>query len=220
MQDFILTHGSYLAIIAVVTLTGMGLPLPEEVPVIAAGVLSSAAVGRLNPWLAYLSCLCGALLGDCVLYWIGRLLGKTYMRRHPLFARIMHEEREKQMETLIGNHGLKVLLLARFLVGIRAPIYLAAGVMRLSFRRFVAVDVLCASIVVGTFFWLSHFFGGRVGLLVRDGELAVTAVVLFIALFATIYYFAWKRYSKRLHLNDTPSESDPQNSFQKPNEDQ
>jgi membrane protein DedA with SNARE-associated domain len=205
MQEFILTHGSYLAIIAILALTGAGLPVPEEVPTVAAGVLSSAAVGKLNPGLAFLSCLIGALLGDCIMYGIGRFLGTTYMRRHPLFARIMHEEREKQMEGLIGSHGLKVFLLARFLVGVRSPIYLAAGVMRVEFRKFLAIDAICATFVVGTFFWLSHFFGAWVGPLVRESELAATFAVLFVAVLAGIYLFVWKNYGRQLRSQAPPA---------------
>ena len=174
----------------------------------AAGVLSSAAVGKLDPTLAFLACLVGALLGDCLMYGIGRLLGTTYLRRHPLFARIMHEEREKQMEDLIRNHGMKVFLLARFLVGIRSPIYLAAGVMRVDFRRFLMIDLVCATLVVGTFFWLSHFFGAWVGPLFRESQLAATVVILIVAVLCGAYFFVWKSYSKHLQLHDPPAESD------------
>ncbi len=208
MQEFILAHGSYLAIIAVLALTGVGLPLPEEVPTVAAGVLSSASVGKLDPTLAFMACLVGALLGDCIMYGIGRLLGTTYLRRHPRFARIMHEEREKQMEELIRSHGLKVFLVARFLVGVRSPIYLAAGVMRVKFRKFLAIDAICATLVVGTFFWLSHFFGEWVGPLFRESQLAATAILFVIVALGTIYYFAWKLYCGQWQLGGSPTVDD------------
>ena len=208
MQEFILTHGSYLAIIAVLAFAGVGLPLPEEVPVVAAGVLSS--VGKLDPTLAFLSCVVGALLGDCVMYGIGLFLGTTYLHRHPLFAKIIHEEREKQMENLIQAHGVKVFLLARFLVGIRSPIYLAAGIMRVKFRRFVFMDAICATLVVGTFFSLSYFFGAWVGPLFRDSQLVATAIVLGIAAIGGGCYFAWKRHSKRLYRDKPDSAREPE----------
>ena len=208
MQEFILSHGSYLAIIAVLAFAGAGLPLPEEVPVVAAGVLSS--VGKLDPTLAFLSCVVGALLGDCVMYGIGLFLGTTYLHRHPLFATIMHEEREKQMETLIQAHGMKVFLLARFLVGVRSPIYLAAGIMRVKFRRFLLMDAICASVVVGTFFSLSYFFGAWVGPLFRDSQLVATAIVLGIAAISGVYYFAWKRCWSRLCRGPSEPASDPE----------
>ncbi len=207
MQDFILTHGSYLAIIVILTLTGAGLPIPEEVPTVAAGVLSSPAVGKLDPGLAFLACLIGALLGDCIMYGIGRLLGTSSLRRYPFFARIMHEEREKQMEAVVRDHGLKIFLVARFLVGIRAPVYIAAGVIRVEFRRFLVADAICATLVVGTFFWSSHFFGAWIGPLFRESQLAVTLVIVLVAALAGLYYVVWKRYSKQFQVND-PDEAD------------
>lgn len=220
MQDFILTHGSYLAIIAILTLTGAGLPVPEEVPTVAAGVLSSAAVGKLDPMLAFLACLVGALLGDCLMYGIGRVLGTTFLRSHPLFARIMHEEREQQMEDLLRNHGLKVFLIARFLVGVRSPIYLAAGVMRVEFRKFLAIDAICATVVVGTFFWLSHFFGSWVGPLLHESQLAATIVVLVILVLVAVYYFAWKKYSSYWRLDEPSTGTNSETEKQQPQVDE
>ena len=211
MEDYILTHGSYLAVILIIALTGAGLPLPEEVPIVAAGVLSSPSVARLNPFLAFGACLIGALLGDAIMYAIGRFLGKTFLRRYPLFARILHEDREKQMEELIRTQGLKVFLLARFLVGVRAPVYMAAGVLRVRFAKFLLVDALCATIVVGTVFWLSWLFGESVAPLVRESQWAVTIIVLVGLLFAFAYWMLWRKYYRKLqlHQSDPSSEGDP-----------
>jgi len=204
MEQYILSHGSYLAIILIITLTGVGLPIPEEIPIVAAGVLSSPSVGQLNPTLAFFSCLVGALLGDSLMYAIGRYLGSAFLRRHPLFARLLHGDREKQMEALIERQGLKVFLLARFMVGVRAPVYMAAGVMRMKFVTFLLVDAICASIVVGTFFWLSCYFGHSLGPLLRDSQLAFTALVLILGALGGIYYLIWRKYRKQLRL-DQPS---------------
>jgi len=67
---------SYFGIIAFLVLTGCGLPIPEEVPIIAAGVLSKQT---LNPWLALASCFIGAVLGDMVMYGIGRKFGRRLL---------------------------------------------------------------------------------------------------------------------------------------------
>ena len=129
MEEYILAHGSYVAIVLILALSGVGLPLPEEVTIVAAGVLSSPAVGKLEPTLAFIACLAGALLGDSLMYGVGRYLGKAYLRKHRWFSKLLHAERERQMETLLQRNGLKVFLLARFLVGVRSPIYLAAGIV-------------------------------------------------------------------------------------------
>src|SRR3989304_5815756 len=157
MTDLFLTHGSYLSIFFVLVLTGSGLPIPEEVPIIAAGIFS--AHGTLNPWLAFMWCLLGALVGDCVMYFIGYHFGRPVLSEHPWFARFVTPEREAQIEQQFRQHGFKIFFVARFLVGIRSPVYLTAGILRVSFRRFLTIDLFCATMVVGTFFWLTYLFG-------------------------------------------------------------
>ncbi len=46
------------------------MPIPEEMPIIAAAVLSHEGIVRW--WLALPFCLLGVLSGDMVLYWVGR----------------------------------------------------------------------------------------------------------------------------------------------------
>ncbi|MEA1952471.1 MAG: DedA family protein, partial [Planctomycetota bacterium] len=166
MTEFFLTHGSYLGIIAILILTGTGMPISEEVPVIAAGLLS--ANGQLDPWLAFFACLVGALGGDCVMYWIGRHFGRNVVREHPWWAHFVKPEREAQLERTLQDHDWKVFFFARFLVGIRSPVYLAAGVLRVPFRRFIMIDLVCATAVIGTFFGLSFYFGETIVKWIRN----------------------------------------------------
>jgi membrane protein DedA with SNARE-associated domain len=175
MVDFWLQHGSYLGIFLVLLLTGCGLPLPEEVPIIAAGVASS--VGKLNPWIALAACLAGALCGDSMLYLIGYQFGRNLVKAHPRLAHWLHAEREAKMEEYINRYGLRVLFIARFLVLVRAPVYLSIGILRHPFRRFLLFDAFCASAVVGLFFGLSYAFGDKVAKWIHDSEIVFTAVI-------------------------------------------
>src|SRR5690242_7179388 len=110
---------SYLGIAIFLNLTGSGLPVPEEVPIIAAGVAS--ALGKLDPWAAFASCLVGAFLGDCVMYAIGYHFGHNLIKDHPRFASLLHAEHEARVQKKIREHGFKIIFLSRFLVGLRAP---------------------------------------------------------------------------------------------------
>jgi membrane protein DedA with SNARE-associated domain len=193
LPDFQFDHISYLGIILVLVLTGSGLPLPEEVPIIAAGVASS--VGTLDPWWAFLSCLVGALLGDAVLYTIGYHFGHSLVTRHPRFAHLLHAEYEAKIEDMIRRHGLKVFFLARFMVGIRAPVYFTAGVLRMSFRRFMLIDAFCATCVVGLFFGLSYAYGEQVTGWIRDSEIGLTVLVAVVAV-SVLCVFLWRRYRR------------------------
>ena len=194
-MDFQLDHISYLGIVVVLILTGSGLPLPEEVPIVAAGIASS--VGKLNPWWAFVSCLVGAVAGDSVIYAIGYHFGRNLVTRHPRFAHLLHAEREAKIEEMIRKHGLKVFFASRFMVGVRAPVYLSAGILRMPFRRFILIDAFCATAVVALFFGLSYLYGERLTTWIQRSELGVTAlVVLAVAVIGG--YFLWKRRRARL----------------------
>lgn len=178
---------SYLGIILVLVLTGCGLPVPEEVPIVTAGVLSSD--GTLHWGLALGACILGALLGDTCIYMVGYHFGHSLMRRHPRFGHLLHAEHEAKTEQLIQKHGLKVLFIARFMVGIRAPVYLAAGTLRMPFRRFLVIDTLCASAVVGLFFGMSYAFGDTIVDWIHRGEIALTLLVALAVV--AVMTFTW-----------------------------
>src|SRR5262245_50692102 len=156
-------------------------------------------MGKLNPWLAFLACVVGALAGDAVIYFIGYHFGYSLVTRHPRFAHLLHAEREAKIEEMIRRHGLKVFFLSRFMVGIRAPVYLTAGILRMSFRRFVLIDAFCATAVVGLFFGLSYAYGDHVTALfrlIRRSEIGLT-VVVSIAIVAALCYFGVRQFRRR-----------------------
>ncbi len=185
----ILTPGSYGLIILVLILTGAGLPVPEELPILYAGY--AASIQQLYwPW-ALGSCFIGALLGDCVLYSIGYHFGHTLAMKHPRIASLLHAEREKRVEKWIERHGLKVLLVVRFMVFLRAPVYLAVGILRMPMRRFVLIDSFCAAAVVSTFFGLSYAFGKKAQPYIERSEWLFTILVL-LAVGAAVFW-AWRK---------------------------
>lgn len=192
MTQLVLAHGSYLVIALVLVLTGAGLPVPEEVPVITAGVMASH--GQLHPWLAFVVCLAGAVVGDCVMYTIGFYFGRNVVREHRYWAYFVTPEREAHMEELICRHGLKVLFLARFLVGLRSPVYLTAGILRVPFRRFFFFDLFCATAVIGTCFLLSFYYGQPIFRWIRGAQITVT-VIAVVALLALGIYL-WRLHRK------------------------
>jgi len=194
MTDLLMSHGSYLAIILVLILTGSGLPVPEEVPIIAAGILS--ANGAMNPWIALACCLFGAIVGDSIMYWIGYHFGHGVLCEHPWWARCVTPQREAQIEMMFRRHGLKVFFVARFLVGLRSPVYLTAGILRVSFRRFFLIDLFCATVVVGTFFGLTYLFGPYISHLFRQAEVLLTIVVVIAV--ACVGVYLWRRHRRKI----------------------
>jgi membrane protein DedA with SNARE-associated domain len=199
----LLYPGSYLAIIVVLTLTGAGLPLPEEVPVLTAGVLAANEV--LDPWLALACCIVGALAGDCIMYFIGYHFGRNVLKEHHLWVRFVTPEREAQVEEMFKRHGIKVFFVVRFLVLLRAPLLLSAGILRVSFRRFLLIDLLSASVVVSAFFGLGYRYGQAIGQWIQNVEVLLTIVAVIAVGVAA--FFLWRRHCRKVaaHAATPPS---------------
>lgn len=198
MLATLLHPGSYLGIFLLMVLTGFGMPVPEEVFIIGAGVLS--ANGELRPELAFAACLLGAIVGDAVMYLIGNRIGRVghgFLRNHPKFSKLLGAQREEQFERAVQRHGLKVLLLARFMVGVRGPVYLAAGAVQMPFLKFLLWDLICATLVVGVFFALAFFFGEEIADLITDAEYGLTVIAL-VGVVGVIAFFALRRRRQRL----------------------
>lgn len=192
-MDFLFQYG-YLGIFIFLVLTGCGMPIPEEVAIVFAGW--GSAQGKLDPQYAIAACLLGALVGDSIMYAIGYHFGHSLMSEHPKLGKFVGAEREEYFEQAILRHGFKVMLLARFMVGVRGPVYLAAGVVRMPFRRFLLWDLVCASLVVGTFFSLSYFYGRQITDMVRDAEMTLTLIVALLGLVGVGWWM--RRRRKRL----------------------
>ena len=198
-------RGSYLGIILFLTLTGLGLPIPEEVPIVAAGVASRAQA--LKWYYALPACLVGALLGDSLMYFIGRFFGARVLREHPWWSGFLTPERERTIEQLIQKHGIKAFFVARFLVGLRSPFYLTAGILRVNYRWFLFADFICASIVISGFFGLAYLFGDRITVLIQKAERGLTAFVLVAVAvtFAVVAFFSFRQ--RRIRMLDQNPES-------------
>ncbi len=199
----LLTYG-YVGIIVFLILTGCGLPIPEELGLIAAAAASDPH-GPLNPWLALGSCIIGAVAGDSVMYWIGRRFGAAIVHKHPLWLRTITPEREKWVENLLRRHGAKVLLITRFMVGLRLPIYLTAGLLKMSYVRFLLTDTICALFVVTLFFGLTYFYGPAILAWLKDAEWGVTVAVVVVVCAAVAIFF-YRRHSRRSAQKESSEE--------------
>ena len=206
-MEFLIENSSYLGIFVFLVLTGCGMPIPEEVPIILAGVLSSQ--GRLEPEWAFAACLSGALVGDAVMYSIGYHFGHNLLALHPKIGKYIGAQSEERFEGALMRHGFKVMLMARFMVGIRGPVYLAAGVVRMPFRRFVFWDLTCATLVVGLFFGLPYSYGEEITSVLVDAEKTFTLIVLAVGLGCFLWWLRRRRKPLLEGVADNGAEQGP-----------
>jgi membrane protein DedA with SNARE-associated domain len=190
----------YVGIIVFLILTGCGLPIPEEVPIVAAGW--AAAQGNLDPWLALGSCFIGAVVGDVIMYGIGRRFGRRLLQKRAWFASMLTPEKEHKIEEMFRHHGLKVLFVSRFLVGVRSPIYITAGILKVPFKRFVLVDTFCAAVMITVFYGLAYKYSESIARWIRQAELAVTITIGVLAIIALVGYRYYRKRKAAERLKD------------------
>ena len=116
MTEELIGKLGYLGIALLLVLGGLGLPVPEEAPIVLAAVLSRG--GKMWWPLALASCFAGVLLGDFVVYFLGFVYGEKVMSL-PLTRKFLSRAREAQIKGYFHRHGFKILILGRFAVGFR-----------------------------------------------------------------------------------------------------
>lgn len=187
---------AYAAFTVFLALTGLGLPIPEEAPLVLAGVLS--ANGTLEyPLLAYLSCLLGSLIGDSIMYGIGRHFGHGFLLSHPKIAKFVDPEKEEQFEHIVNRHGFKALLLTRFLIGVRGPVYFAAGAARVPYLRFLCWDLVAATMVVSVVFGLAYKYGDHVSTWIKEAQYGLTALA-FVVIASAVGFILYRLQGKKV----------------------
>ena len=183
---------TYAGIFVALFLGGIGVPLPEEVPVLTAGVLAHEGVVRW--WLALPVCVLGVLSGDTVLYWVGRHWGERVLAWR-VVRRVLTREREETLKESYRRHGVKIVFTARHVIGLRAAAFLTAGIARVPFPRFLAADLAASMVGVPTSFGLAFFFTDQLEQILTDVRRVERWAILlaFVAVAVFITVRAWRR---------------------------
>jgi membrane protein DedA with SNARE-associated domain len=157
-DDLILQFG-YFGIFLVLVLGGLGLPVPEEAPIIVAAILARKGTMHWIPALG--SCFAGVLVGDFVVYFLGFFYGEKVLS-FPLTRKFLTRAREAQIKGYFHRHGVKILILGRFAVGFRTAAYLTAGILRLPTLKLFLTDLCAASFSTLLMFGLGYAFATKV----------------------------------------------------------
>jgi membrane protein DedA with SNARE-associated domain len=157
-------HFTYAGLFLVLVLCGLGLPVPEELPLLTGGFLVYRGITRYPITLAI--SFVGVVAGDNSLFFIGRRFG-TGILRHLEFVRPRALPRIERLKMFIDRHGNMAIFYARFLMGVRALVYLTAGSAGMTPRRFIIYDALGAVISVPLAVSVGYFFGDQINLAIR-----------------------------------------------------
>jgi len=139
--DLLLEYG-LIAVLIALLLAPLGLPIPEEVSLMAAGAYARS--GRAPLELALLVGYSGIVLGDCIAYGLGRRVGL-----HPkgVIGRLFGHRRLRRIVRFYDRFGVWTVVLCRQIPGMRFPAFFFSGASGMTLRKFLLLDGTAA---VGT----------------------------------------------------------------------
>jgi membrane protein DedA with SNARE-associated domain len=154
-----LEHYSYWAVLLLVMLEDFGVPVPGETILIAAAIF--AGTGRLNVVLVGLIGFIAAVVGDNIGFAIGHYGGRALALRWGKYV-FLTEERLTKAEVFFNRHGGKIIVVARFIEGLRQANGIIAGISGMRWLRFVFYNALGAALWVGTWVTLGYLAGNHI----------------------------------------------------------
>jgi membrane protein DedA with SNARE-associated domain len=154
----LLAKFSYVAVFALLVGGGVGLPVPEELVQLTAGFL--ARQGTMALWAALAVTGAGILLGDYLLFRLGRSHGARVMASRHL-RRFFTPERRAWVERHFANHDFLTVMVARLVSPFRLPVFASAGALGVRTWTFLLADGLAALVSVPLVFGLGYLFASR-----------------------------------------------------------
>ena len=168
---------------------GLGVPLPEDVPLIAGGWLVARGGGSLP--LMIFTGLAGILIGDSIIFRAGQVYGEKLLETR-LGRHIPSEKVQRTIETF-AKHGPKFIMAARFVPGLRAVTYFVAGLTGVPYWKFITYDGIAACVSAPAWVYLG-WWGRKHNMLNKVwGWSAQAQVGIFAAIAGlTVLYFLFR----------------------------
>jgi membrane protein DedA with SNARE-associated domain len=162
----------------ILLLCGLGLPIPEDLSLIAAGYFAHRGV--LNVHKAFAVCWSAVLLGDTCAFLMGRWFGQRLLESR-LARRYFTPRRQRRVRAYFRKFGNRVVFLGRFMPGLRFSIYLSGGMLQLRPSVFIIYDSLAAAISVPVLVYMAWYFGDKIDRVISYARHTEHGILIVIA---------------------------------------
>lgn len=194
LENFLLQEGAHVYLLIFLGLLGgaIGLPIPEDIPLIAAGILAQLGQAKLS--IIAPLCYVAILSGDFLIFMVGRKLGPALFSK-PWFRKRLPPNRIRRFKLGLEKRSLPTIFLARHLFYLRTVTFLACGAVKMKTSRFLIADAVAALLSVPLMIGIGYFAAQHYEQVVKNLQ------HLFLVLAVIFIIFAWiwsKRHSRRL----------------------
>lgn len=151
----LVSHYGYIVLFFAFCLGPFGIPVPNEVTLIAAGMMT--AHGLLHPLYTFASILFGMTSAVTAGYWIGRLA-----RKYGFLNKIARFDGYRKAEKLFLKHNGTAMSFGYFIPLVRYFVTVLAGMNGVAFKRMILVSYPSAVVWIGTIYGASCLFGNQI----------------------------------------------------------
>lgn len=192
----------YMAFFLAFSLGPFGIPVPNEVTMISAGMM--ADMGVLNPWIIYLCILSGLITAITIGFFIGKVFGKkvTIMlknkKSHRHFVKV---------ETLFQTYGDLAMCIGFFIPIVRYVVPVFVGMSGVEFKKFVLLSYTSSIVWTALFFGIGKVLGNKLTQILTAIDLKMVgmtlgSIVLIFLLSKLFRVISIKKEQKDLYIMD------------------
>ena len=174
----------YLAVVGLVLIEDFGVPVPGETVLILAAVY--AGTGRLNVVLVGLLGFLGAVLGDNIGFAIGHFGGRPLIQRYGRYI-FLTPERIDRATGFFERHGGWIIIIARFVEGLRQANGIIAGMSGIHWAKFLVFNVIGAALWVAVWTSVGYFSGSHINTIYNTATRYSTYVAIALGALLLAY---------------------------------
>ena len=190
----ILDRWGYLAVAGVIGVESFGIPAPGQTIMVAAAIYAGA--GRLNVFAVAAIAFIAAVLGDNIGYWIGARGGRTLVHRWGRYV-FLTPERLARAEGFFARRGSRIVVIARFIDGLRQFNGVIAGITAMPWRTFLVFNAIGAALWVGWWTSIAYALGTHLVEMIEHAHRYKWWAIAIITLAVVAYITLHLRHIKR-----------------------
>ena len=184
----------YGFIVAFMTASSFGLPIPEEMTLVSAGLVAYMArnpadfppptpdAQGVNLFVLASVCYVAVLGSDLIIYFLGKFFGQRIIKTK-FFNNNIGQERFNKINKIFNRYSYWACGLFRFTPGIRFPGHMSCGLMGIPLWQFIMVDGLAALVSVPTQVIAVAFYGEVILAKLKEFKLILAGIVGVVVLF-------------------------------------
>lgn len=194
-----LDHYGYWAIALLLLLENIGVPVvPGEFALIAGAIFAGTGRAGLNVVGVGVVAVACAFAGAMIGYGIGRFGGRALVLRYGKYV-LVREHHLDRAEAAVSRYGGAVVVIARFIVGLREFNGIIAGATGMAWKRFAFYNAAGAVAWVAVWVSLGYLAGDHIAAIYSDVSRYALYVLIALAvvLAAYIAFRLWRRRQRR-----------------------